>query len=438
MIWTIFWINIFTIAISFKKRMILYALMNAIFLYLVTGQAFQIQADLELSGSVQYLFHYINGAGFNLALWYVLGISCVSLALALISRGYIRGTRPKPLYTFAPSRRFYILLFIFLFLLSSILIFWLVGISEFLNSTRPGIQSGSTSFIVLLIVGVMPFLLKVLTKSKIERGDIICFLFSFVITAAFSRINVIVYLTAILLVYYYASGWADRPISMRLLARLLLIGSITVVMFFGVGAIRSAQSFTGGSFGSLISYLIEHPENSLLSLEFNYRFGIEGMSGITGAFTQYLWDPSSVHYDYGASWMIRGIIQWLPGFLKTYAYPLSLLSYSLNWYPNSIVASGAEKMYVSYGWFATLLYPIAVYLLGWVLPLKMLAKRTSPLILLCGYTFLACCIFFVRGSLDVWIAFSFSYVIIILLFWPLFRRQLHRIDKRPEISRGHS
>jgi hypothetical protein len=220
-------------------------------------------------------------------------------------------------------------------------------------------------------------------------------------------------------------------------AKLLLIGSITAVIFIGVGSLHSAQEFAGGSFGSLISYLIEHPENSLLSLEFNYRFGIEGMSGISGAFTQYLWDPNSVHYDFGASWLIQGTIQWLPGILKTYVSFLRNMSNNLNWYPNSIVPSSAEQFFMSYGWFATLLYPVSVYLLGWLFPLKMLAKRASPLTILSGYTFFACYIIFVRGSLNVWMAFSFSYMIVILLFWPFFRRQLRRIDTGTKISRNH-
>lgn len=427
-IWTIFWINVLTIAIAFKKRMLLYALLNAIFLYLVTGQAFQIQADLELSHTTAYLFNFISDVGFGLALWYVLGVSCISLFLAMVSRGYCKYSRPKRLYSFAPSRRFYLFLFLYLSLVSFILIFVLVGLSEFLQSGRPGVQSGSTIFLVLLFVGVLPLLLKVICCDKITRGDLACCLLTFFVTGWFSRTELILYLVAILLALYYARGWVDAPLRPWLIASFLAFGVAVAIIIIGLGAIHDAQNFSKGSFRELVGFILDHPEKSILSLEYNYRVGIEGMSGIAGLFTQYLSEPNSVHRDYGASWLLRGLIQWMPGFLKTYFGGISDFCDSLLWYPYSIVATGAESFLMSFGWAAILLYPVAVYLLAWQLPLAAIQTLRSPALSLVTYVLLACTIFFVHGPLAVWMGFSFSYGVTALAFWPLLRRHLRGRD----------
>jgi hypothetical protein len=55
------------------------------------------------------------------------------------------------------------------------------------------------------------------------------------------------------------------------------------------------------------------------------------------------------------------------------------------------------------------LYPLSIFVLGWYLPLRVLATETAPPLRLAVYTLFATCIFFVRGSLPVWMAFSFSY-----------------------------
>jgi hypothetical protein len=429
-VWTIFCINVLTIAVAFKKRMILYALHNTIFLYLVTGQAFQIQSDLETRRAVNYLFNFISDVGFGQALWYVLGLSCVSLLLAVVSRGYRRHSQPKQLYSFAPGRGFYVSLFLFLCILSFLLIFVLVGLSEFLQSGRPGLQAGSTIFLVLLFLGVLPLLLKVICGNRITRGDLACCLLSFMVTGWFSRIELILYLVAILLAFYYARGWVDAPLRPWLIIRFLVFGGAAAIIFLGVGAIHDAQNFVKGSFGDLIGYILEHPEKSILSVEYNYRVGVEGMSGIAGLFTQYLSEPNSVHWDYGSSWLLTGSIQWLPGFLKTYFAGISDLSDSLNWYPYSIVPTGAETFFMSFGWSAILLYPVAVYMLAWQLPLAAMRTRRSPLFSLMGYVLITCTIFFIRGPLIVWIAFSLSYGVLPIIFWPLLRRYLRVRDPR--------
>ncbi len=424
MIWTIFWINVLTVAVAFKKRMVLYALLNVAFLYLVTGQAFQIEGDLERSHATVYLNNFINGPGFILALRYVLGISFVSLVLALISRGYVKDMQVASQHAFTPPRRFYFFLFALECAIGFILVFVVVGLSQFLNSSRPGYQSGATVFIVLLFLGIIPLLLKILSRSSIGSGDIVCFLFAFIVTSAFSRIHAILYLTAILIALFYERRWADMPISISMIMKIITIGCIASVVFLGIGALHDAQNFTGGSISDLINYIIAHPEKSILSFEYNYRVGVEGMSGIAGAFTQYLNEPTSVHFDYGASWILQGSVQWLPGAVKSSVSSISDYGMSLDWSPFSIVATGPESFFKSFGWFSVLLYPLGVYLLAWHLPLKILSAQASTKTRLIACIFFAITIFFTRGSLSVWIAYSVTYIAVIILFWKIYNANL--------------
>jgi hypothetical protein len=421
MIWAILCINLLTIVIAFKKRMALYGLLNAIFLFLVTGQAFQIENDLSTQRTVRYLNNFISDVGFANALWYVLGISCISLLLAIIAKGYRAFSQVPTRYSFQPPSLFYLCLFAVQGILSVVLIFVVVGLSEFLHASRPGVQSGTTIVIALLFLGIMPLLLKILYRSKITRGDVACFLFSFFVTAGFSRIHLMLYLAALLLAYFYASGWSDRPISPKLVTQVLFFGGIAFALFFGIGALHDAQNFVTGSPSDLIDYIVTHPEKSVLSIEYNYRVGVEGMSGIAGAFSQYLSNPNLVHFDFGASWMLQGLVQWLPGPLKARIAGITELSNDLNWFSSSVVATGPESYFVSFGWWGIVLYPLTLFFLSWYLPMRVLALELAPVVRLAAYTLFACYIFFVRGSLFVWMGISISYIIIILTFWPFFK-----------------
>jgi hypothetical protein len=423
-LWVILALNILTILISFRKRALLYALHNAIFTFLVTGQAFQIRADLDRSHIVFYLLNFISDVGFRSAVWYIFGVSLFSLALAVVSKGYTRSSQPGTRFVFEPSRGFYFRLFVVLCAASFVLIFLVIGLADFLHSSRPGFQSGSAIFIVLLFLGVIPILLKILFPGKIRFGDIACLGLTFAITGVLSRTHLILYLVVILTTFYYARGWSDRPHTLALFSKVFAFGLVAAVLIFGIGALHDAQNFTHGSLGDLVGYILKNPERSVLSIEYNYRIGVEGMSGTAGAVSHYLSDPYTVHFDYGSSWLLRGSAQWLPGFLKGFASPILDLGDTLNWHPDSIVASGVESFFVDFGWFGIVLYPLASYLLGWTLPLKIASSPWSPKLKLASYTAAGWTIMFVHGALAVWMALTISYFVIILVFWPIFRRQI--------------
>lgn len=424
MLWVILALNILTILISFRKRVPFYALHNAIFTYLVTGQAFQIRADLDRSHTVYYLFNFINDVGFHSAVWYIFGVTLVSFLLAVVSRGYTKSSQPGTQFVFDPGRGFYFWLLVLLCALSSVLIFFVIGLDDFLHSSRPGFQSGSTIFIVLLFLGVVPVLLKVLYPGKIRFGDIACLGLTFAITGVLSRTHLVLYLVVILMAFYYARGWSDRPHTLSLVSKVFAFGLAAAFSIFGIGALHDAQNFTHGSLADLIGYILKNPERSALSIEYNYRIGVEGMSGTAGAVSHYLSDPYSVHFDYGSSWLLRGCAQWLPGFLKGFASPILDLSDALIWHADSIVASGVETFFMDFGWFAIALYPLVSYLLAWKLPLRIVTTPMSPKVKLMCYTTAGWTIMFVHGALAVWIAFTFINSMIILLFWPFFRRHI--------------
>lgn len=424
LLWLIVILNALTILISFRKRVLLFALHYAIFVFLVTGQAFQIQGDLDRSHTVYYLFNFISDAGFHLAVWYIFGVSLVAFLLAVFSKGYRQNSLPPTEYVFDPGRGFYFWLLVFQGAISFVLIFAVIGLNEFLHSSRPGYQSGSTIFIVLLFLGVVPFLLKIMYPGKIGFGDIACLLLTFGVTGMLSRTHLVLYLVAILSALYYARGWADRPHTLALFGKISVFGILVGGFILGIGALHDAQNFTQGSLGDLVSYVLKNPEKSVLSIDYNYRIGIEGMSGTAGALSHYIGEPYAVHLDYGASWMLKGATQWLPGFLKTFANALIDFSDSLNWHADSIVASGVESFFVSFGWSAVLLYPLATWLLGWHLPLKIVTAQVAPRFKVAWCVVAAWTIMFVHGALAVWIAFSVSYGLLILFLWPVFGRQM--------------
>jgi hypothetical protein len=274
----------------------------------------------------------------------------------------------------------------------------------------------------------MPLFFKIIYKCPIGRGDIVCFLAAFVFTGVMGRISALFFLMMLLLAVYYTRGWADAPLTFKLVFRVLLFGFVAIALFVAYGAIRGAQGFTAGSLSQLIDYVREHPENSVLSVEWNYRFDIEAMSGTAGALTQYLTYPNSVHFDYGLVWLLQGLMMCLPGVVKPYASAIDDFTDRLNWSPYSIIPTGAESFFASYGWVGMLLFPVVMYILAWWLPLRLQRRQLSPLAAYITFVWMTWEMLFVRGPLSVWIAFSLSYPVVAIVSWPIFRRSFKRID----------
>ena len=419
MTWIILLLNIATLVVALKKRMLPYFLFTVYFLFLVVGQAFQIESDLRGRSSVSYVYAFMTREGFEQALWFVFGTSVLSLALVLLADGYKRGTRLPTLRSFEPPRFFYVFMFLFLVGLSGVLIFAVVGLSTFLSSSRPGFEHGATIFLTLLGFGVYPMMLKIMYNNRVRLGDVACASITFLVCVGFSRMQVILYFTALLTTMYYGWGWADRrirPYAVIAFGAVILFGAFA---FVAIGALRNAQTYTGGSIGDLWRYNLEHPEKNLLSVDVMYQGSVEGMSGLTGAFTQALVDPQSVRNDYGAGWILQGIMQSFPAPFKARLSAIGDALLSFRWYDKSIIAPGIEMSYTGFGWLGLIFYPLAFFAFAWTLCLFVVRHPLSPPLKLCSFMLLGCGIFFVRGTFPAWIGFSIAYAVTILGSAPL-------------------
>jgi hypothetical protein len=419
MTWIILALNIATLVVALKKRVVPYFLFTVYFLFLVVGQAFQIESDLRGRSSVSYLYAFMTREGFDQALWFLLGTSALSLLLVLLADGYKRGMRPPPLRTFEPPRFFYVFMFLFLVGLAGVLIFKVVGLSTFLSSSRPGFEPGSTVFLTLLGFGLYPLMLKIMNDNRVRFGDVACASVTFIVSLGFSRMHVILYVTALLTTMYYGWGWADRRIRP---SAVIGIGALTLFgafAFMTIGALRNAQSYTGGSIGDLWRYNLDHPDQNMLSLDVMYQRTVEGMSGLTGAFTQAAVAPRSVRNDYGLGWLVHGMMLSLPWPLKKLLGGIENALLPFNWYDQSIIAPGLEMSFTSFGWLGLVFYPLAFFAFAWKLCLYVVRQSLSPPMKLCIYMLLGCGIFFVRGTFAAWIGYSIAYAVTILASAPL-------------------
>lgn len=423
MTWLILIMNLITALIAAKKRVLPYSILTVLFTFIVAGQAVQIQSDLTRSSSVYYAYSRVTEHGFKEALWYVFIASSVSLILAALARGYDQSQDVRPLYRVEPSGLFYAILLTFECLVATVLVFGVVGVSAFVHASRPGNQPGATLFITLMSVGFFPVLYKISYREKVNKADLLCLAISLVVTAGFSRLHVILYSFVIVVALYYGRAWAARPFSYRMASLFVIAGAVLAVFFFTFGALRDAQNFVkGGSIKDLIDYNLEHPEKSLLSLEYTYRVSVEGMSGIAGALSDAEEDPGQVRRDWGVSTGMDGIGQMLPAFVKHLFQEQMDTVQSWYWYkkPGGNVSPGIETAFVSFGWLGAFLYPCIIFAFGWTIPMKLLSVPVTPPLKLTVLLAIGCEVFAVRGKWSDWIAFSFSYGIITFLFWPLF------------------
>jgi hypothetical protein len=421
MIWIILFLNIATLAVALKKRVLPYFLFTLYFLFLVVGQAFQIKSDLRGRASVSYVYAFMTREGFDQALWFLFGISVLSLALVLLADGYKSRARLPQLRSFEPPRFFYVFMFLFLAGLAGVLIFVVVGLSTFLSSSRPGFESGSTIFLTLLGFGIYPMLLKIMYKNPVVFGDLACAGITLLVSIGFSRMHVILYVTTLITAMYYGWGWADRRIRPKPIIGFAAVAFFGAFSFLTIGALRNAQAYTGGSIGDLWRYNLEHPEKNMLSPDVMYQRSVEGMSGLAGAFTQAAVAPQSIRHDYGAEWITQGVMLALPGPVKAQLSGIEDVLLPFRWYNQSIIAPGVETCFTSFGWLGLIFYSLAFFGIAWSLCIFVVCHQLSPPLKLCGFVLLGCGIFFVRGTLSGWIGYSIAYTVTILGSAPVWR-----------------
>lgn len=419
--WLILFCNIASLIIAFKKKVIVYFVLTFYFVFLVVGQSFQIETDLAHKDSVSYSYAFMTQSGFRHASWFLLLSSVLSLVLVVLADGYRPGSIQPSHRTFKPPRFFYVFLLLILLAIAGTFIFGVIGLSTFLSSSRPAYEGGSTVFLTLLGLGVYPLLLKVLYKSRLVSGDLVCASIPILVSLGCSRMHVILYVTTILTALYYGRGWADRRITWRGVAGLIVIGSVALFAFIAIGALRDAQNYTSGGIRELWQYNLTHPERNMFATDVMYQRSVEGMSGLTGAFTAAEAEPDRVSHEYGLSLIIEGLDQAMPGFVKERVSGLEDFAKSRIWYDESIVPAGIETAFTSFGWAGALIYPLLFFAYAWLFSLFVVQARLSPPLRICCFMLLGCSIFLVRGSVRACLGYSIAYVVTILASAPAWR-----------------
>ncbi len=412
------------ILISYKRRMIVFSIGMAFFLCLYSVQALFISLDLAVNNSVIYLTHEISRNGFFLALCFLFALSWCLLALSLLSPAL----RSK--FVNANKRRskseghICFATIFFVFLLSYLWVFEFTGWEIFVSSSRPGIITGSTIFLVAISIGLLPLLIDLIHRGRSSLIHCLLALFVLFQTSLFSRIHVIAYIEMILVAWFYSNGINLRRIGIR---ESLVLGSSFVALlfvFFGIGAIRDALLHVPPSASGIIDFLAK-TNSGVLSLRYNYTVSVEGMSGLAGAFTVVAnTGEISGPLDWGISMWVRGIFfQWIPGSIKFYLADFNTYFWEEYWYQRSIVPSGVESSFVSFGWLGIPVFALMyLYLSNNLSRLFIKSSRIYlkiVLLLLIGMN-----VFFVRGSWFVWIGFTISYLLVWTIYYHVFIRRI--------------
>lgn len=416
--------NLLAIFVCIRNKLIPLMVIMGVNLFLITGQAIQISYDLSEASEVYYLTHIISRADFQLAQEYYCSYLLTLLFLAffygkrwLNSPCVLSNNQNQIKHVGKSSLRELFLLF-FLIFLSFFLIFVVVGLSDFITSSRPGYTSGSTIFLVLLSIGLYPITNYLFQLKKPSRMSVLCFLITFVVTTAFSRIHSIIYILFVFYGWLFSNRQNSRNIFL-LAKKFAPIFLLILFVFFGVGSIRDAMNYTHGSLSDILSYVFDNPESSLLSIRKNYIVGVEGMSGLAGAIRYY--NLHSPYPDFALSSIARGLFQWFPSSIKdSYDFLLEYFN-GFYFYKDSIVSSGIQDSFVSFLWAGGVVFAIFTFFIFVLIPSRLYKCKSffsaGSLLLI-----LSLSIFFIRGSWVVWVGYTVSYLIIYFLFSLVFFR----------------
>jgi hypothetical protein len=408
-------LNFGAIIVSYAKRMIVYSIGMFFFFALVSGQSVQLAFDLSDEHYVDYLNHYITRSGFESAQLFLMLTSIILLILPIMFSSHIRLK-----FVNVNCREFKLkdlfIINLLILILSFFLIFVLVGWSFFISNSRPGVVPGSTIFLVSLSIGLYPMLSQVICNKKISKANAVTFGFVLFVTLLFSRIHVIVYSMMFFVAWFYSSLAYSHRVTISEVKRLTIFGISAAIVFFGMGTIRDTLSFVDGDWYNIYNYAVENINQGILSVRYNYIASVEGMSGLAGAFT-FMEQMATLNFpfDLGLNLIVQGLFQWIPSFFKPFTMPIVDFFQAGNWYPNSIVASGLESAFTSFGWLGIIIFPILFFSISNIITSLYLSAKTVNgklfSLILIGMQ-----VFFIRGSWPVWIGFTISYVVIFLLF----------------------
>ncbi|MDB5002308.1 MAG: Membrane protein [Mucilaginibacter sp.] len=410
--------NMWLIFISYKRNKLINLIYHFVFLFLVTGQSLNISINLQEDREVYYHSNRITGEGHLISSFFI--FYCMVI-FYLFEYLYKKRRPSKNIFnsSFKKNKQvnysipYYVVNWIVFFLMSFSMVA-LIGFNEIIDEGRPG-GSGSTFLLIVLSLCIYPFIIKIINNSSINYKETTLFIGTFFITVLFSRMIAIFHLMMVVVAGYYSVYNKYRTPLSKYKKYFITVPIILVIFFFGFGTYRNLKNFndaSGLSFNELLGYIKEHPENTLFSIDVNYKLGIEGISGLSGLMTQFCENPF-IKIDGGLS-IFSAFITLIPSFFRGVLLPLQEFLLSLYWYKGSIVSSGIEASYVHFSFLGLLGYPV---FLSWYfnsLNKKVSSKIYSGINLssLTSYVLIIYGLLIIRGSSSACIFFIIANLVI--------------------------
>ena len=425
-------INVLTVCLLFNKRHYELTLLFSLFVALHSVQAILMLPQLvSSSGSILYLYNEVTLEGFEESLLYLFILS----GAALLS-GFVLPARSSfsqsPLFLSSRSDKYRLL---FLHLLFVISLLWFIqsvgGVSAFLYSSRPAAADGSTLPLVLMSVGIFPLLYLRLLRKKASILSIASYSLSMGVALVTSKMHFLAYLLSTMIVILPAfnplAGSELRESLLSITPQLTPSKSIRHFKFSGrlkaflLSIVLVPLLFYAGYFRDSLSDLdpTAHTEVTLLGtasdrvntfsdISVFYNLAVEGQSSIAGAFT--LSRKVNASSDLGLTILVKSLYQVFPASLKHNLGSLVDVN-EFYWYQSAIVPSSACDMYIAYGWFGALLFP--VFLFGLYRFFLLLYSRSASAAFRVSVAVqLGLLVFLVRGSLFVYLAFAIAYLFV--------------------------
>lgn len=348
---------------SYKRRKTIPLIYWGLFTFLVVGQA----VNISFNVNSYYLNNYITAGGQDLAsllvFFMVLTMSLIGTVLHRSEPLDLRGSHGERVGSMANGRLVgkrpgYTSMNLLIFIGISFLLIHVVGFSAWLHSSRPD-ATGSTLLIIAMGSTTYPLLIKLASDIKTTWRDWLLYTLSVLMMLTFTRIYAIFHiLILVTIIIYKRRQFRQTRNNKRGQFLVLFLGVLIFVMFFGYGAYRDAMGILGSHAtpSQVISYIESNPSNSLLSLNRNYRIGIEGMSGFAGEMSAVV-NSGNWPADWGVP-LLAVLFQFVPGvFRSSFSGIIDYLN-SLNWYPYSVVPAGLQSFgeYFSFG--SVILYPL--------------------------------------------------------------------------------
>jgi len=403
-----------------------------VFIFLVVGQAIHISVALFDSYEVLYLFNSITASGHLAASICVLFIIiAVIIADKICPTNVWVPSEDVRLYAVNEKKKYwdmgkvayYVMNWVTCLGLSVLLVMLVGGVNTWATSDRP-VASGSTFLLLGLGLTTYPLLIKLASKVSSNINDKLLFLVSVLMILSVSRIIAILHVMIFIFTYLYPKR-SESKIGKGQIWILIGAGIILFFMMFVYGSYRHVVSrIEADNLFDIYEYIVENPENSLLSLDLNYRVSIEGMSGFSGVMSEVI-RQGSLNADFGLS-ILTGFFMLIPSYFREHLDDLSGYINSFYWYRNSIVPGGLEAFFVHFSVLGILFYPLIYFWFSYILHKKIVSAdrmrlKHTNFKLLKWIVIATAGLFLIRGSTMFFVFFIVSELIILHISFLLFR-----------------